>query len=954
MSNDTEDVERILAALDRGLAASAASDAASLAYAARQLLDLMKDIARRSPWGLEERSGDFLCLADALVRAGHGTLGRELLIAAASVLRLHAPSERETLRRVLSDDGYAAFSFVQRSGADREEFGLDDETVLRICRDATTRRVASVADMQFAVTSVRAPLRFELAAVALGAHPTSREIWRAAADALVATAELASAAVAYEQSIGEPDPGRVGEIVSVLERLGRGAPDPISEDRWARRPRCNLPSLVNVALLRRALGGPAGARESVARHAGRVSPAEAAIAYLDAGVGEIGVGMLIAHLGKIAHDRGAESYAITLARLYFALGRTVEAVAALRVMLLGEDTPVATSLDVLFGSCKTRHRLRWSGLWAGAFPRDTEADIQAAAIAALLAEATTSPDVAAAAETHCGTVDGGSAADRAGAIAALESLGPSCAPIVQRWIATGGDRTRVRLAWLLDRWVWRAADARFRRATGLGPLPRHLNDDMTGPFAVDARVRAAVAEAIDLYRSARVDEAGHAVDRLCVMLADPGPWRLPDTPYRSDTLIEHLVAEGDSERARSLIRAIAGDDPRHELLERYHSVIAADEERLFDVMMSGARGSLPSRDMERIASRRLETGALSEADAVDLVSKIGYAESSHLLGLALRRFPSSVELLEAHGQSLLARGHRTAALRVFERAASLRSERARPNEDTTDADSGRHRDVFGILAGYPPRISSEVPGTSFALREAGIDVPLLVNIAILRHELRGHASAVSAIEQHRATSSPAIVAAAFRVIGDVDEARTILEREVRVHGKSTSGRVLDALIGLYAGLNRLADAFAVARLVLRDSHWAKEHVQILIDTLILQFDDDVPDEVLAYEARFNEKQAMETAIARLLATCTPSPEEVARAQAAVDAVDSDDFTIRSRALAELRAIGPAAATVVAEALGGGGGSGPAQLRELLESWVWIMAESRIGAEIARETTVSSY
>lgn len=960
MSHESENATQVDAALDLGLEALTAGDSGKLVSACQRLVELAAQ--KDPPQRLEARMIDVGRLTDALARHGAGSLARELLIASAPFVH-GRDVDLAGLRRILSEDGQAVLRFVQRSRCDFESFGMDERSLVRVVREAVARQRMSPEDVLFALRYVRRANRCALAAVGLRAYPAHRDIWRAAADALLLSGEMAAAAVAYEQSLADPQPERSVEVIAALERPAPDGVEIVSLSRKDRRASPVLPSLVNVALIRRALDGPEVAREAVARHAHGVPPTEAALAFFDAGAGEDGLTLLIDHQRRVTPGGNDRGCLFSLSRLYFALGRTVESVAALR-LLYGTDIPLTALLDRLFGSCMTTHRLRYRGRWGGAFPPDNEETIQAAALDALLAEQAPSGTVSEAAEAHCAIMRDGSPENRAQAIVALEALGPRCAPIVHRWIVAGGARMRARLQWLLERWAWQAADRRFLAATGIPPPPP--SDFPPGLEIVDpgAGMRADLDAAIDGLRRAQVDGALQSVDRLYRTLADQEGPKLAAPVYRIGTLIDLLLAEEQRARARALVLALAGTRDAHVLLHRYRSLLADESEQAFDMALaqptrkvSFEAAGLSADDVVRIACRRLDAGALPVAPTLRILSELGVRAANRVLRRALRRFPSSAALMAAFGRSLLDEERFPAALRVFERSARLLHERrSRVTSETANGESIDDPDqvwecdtTLDILSGYPPRLVNDATRTNTtnpAFWAAGIWNPLLVNLAILHHELTGHSSALAVIERYRSTTGPVIVAAALRAIGELDAARAPLEAEVRAHGTRTPRDVLNGIIGLYAGMDRLVDAIAVAQMVIEDQGWAHEHVHMLLGTLFLDVgDEELRDDVLAYEGRFVEERAIEVAIERLLATCGSSPEAEAGIRLALDRIGSEDFPVHRGALDELRNLGPVAARMVAEALPRMAGPRRADLQKLLQSWAWAAAEERLRAEL---------
>jgi hypothetical protein len=222
---------------------------------------------------------------------------------------------------------------------------------------------------------------------------------------------------------------------------------------------------------------------------------------------------------------------------------------------------------------------------------------------------------------------------------------------------------------------------------------------------------------------------------------------------------------------------------------------------------------------------------------------------------------------------------------------------------------------------------------------------LLVNVAILRYERDGRDRALAAVQRYSDTESVLITAASLRSIGEIDAACSLLEREVRRLGKDTGSNILNGLIAAYAGMERIGDAIAVAALILGKHTHAREHIDMLITTFTLQFNDDPPDAVLEYERRcFDIDAAVDAAIHRLVSSHQSSENQ--RAKTLAEALGAEDFTLRSEAFAALHAIGPSASLVLAGAIPRLSEARQKEVRAMLEDWAWEAESARHRARLA--------
>lgn len=977
--------------LQRGLDAIARKDPSEMRAVAGQLIQLARTSLADAPWWLlQGRTKEITRIATALNDQGDRETARILLLACSNFFTHTGGHLREEVRHLLAGDADAVFEFVKAAHSpdiDFEAFGMAAATIVRVLRERLARGNGTEKDATFALERVRGRERSGLIALVLEHFPNSPWLWDAAALQFLESGQPREAAHAFERAVQSHDPGGAlsdgsrndAELLARLQAmvLTEGATERVRSRRSAaesgREPRYDLPSLVNLALLTRDLDGAAVARDTVARYAECVSPSVAAMAFLDAGVGEDAIRILVQYLRESPTSREATFVAGDLARAYFALGRTVDAVAALRV-LLQERGSLDSALHHLFGSCMSPHRLRHRGRWGGMFPPDTNEDVRQAAIDALVGEMTPTNGEREEATRCLDVLNAGSLEQRKAALAELKRLGAGVSVVVRESLATasaGGARQRPRSEWLLEQWAWEAAENRFRAQTELhGPLPfptreeeiarAHADTPLDSPQRDWHRLSIHIRDATRLVLDLELEEACRLVDRICDECA---PRDKASDPVVIASLAELLVLEGEVGRARRVVHATVADPCA---IPRLRELLGLDSEARFNDFVSEAcdqqgfeRFDLNADEVVRFAADRLDSGSLPLEATLRILHQLGVTEAAHLIRPALRRFPKSPTLLFLYGSLLLCSNRPLSALRVFERCASLKREvgvRQGEKHDAPVDDPDKRPDVHSatirLLAGYPPRIreaepsdSTTEPAQRYALAEANGWLPVLANIVILTYEWHGLEPALAKIDHYSETEPVLVKAASLQAIGESDAACALLEREVCRLGRGRGGDALNGLIAAYAAADRLRDAIAVAGLVFQSPVAAREHIDIFFLATMTLLDDDPPDEVIAYERRFIVDAAVDAAIADLVRSHAAGREPDQRVKTLVENVGNEDFDLRSKALDTLRTLGPSVSPEVAETIPHLNESAQKELRVLLEAWAWQAEAARNQARL---------
>ena len=793
-----------------------------------------------------------------------------------------------------------------------------------------------------ALTRVERSEEPKLLALGLERLPGSARLWERAGHVLCEAEAWRPAAAAYERSIlaeleaDECVPGLMParDIADTLRSLEPGRERASEAATGARRgPReagGRHAPLVNLAILRRTLDGDVAVREIVMRYAPRMASETVALAMLEAGCGAEAVPMLLER---------KDARPITLARLYLAMGKSVEGIACMRVMD-GRRDDVDTILDSTLGSCMTKYRRARVGPWAGMIPIPSVERIRWAAIEALAAQH--EPSDVQRARAHASLqLLAADVGDAATTLAALRDLGPAVSPVVLEAVSTGPDRLRARVEPVLEDWAWDAAETRFMAETGVEKPPAHQasTDTRPSPMAiVHVMLRAAVGAA----RTMRVRAAAEETRGICAVCE----WEsllAPGHPPHVLELAEFLRREGESGLARRLVIATARGGRFLGDAEVLRSILEGDAAMAFDFVLQHRPGStlhfsslgLSASQVQGLAIERLVQGRLPLEDVWVVLSELPDSAQPEVIRAALHRFPTSARLLAAAGYALIRAGRRRAARRVLARSLALR--RAGASSDP-DAEGWRSENADAVLARYPPNsMTSEVIRAT-----VGPGLPLLVNLAVLTDEFAGREAALAGIRQHATAGADAVeVAAAFSAIGELDEARSHLEHAV-LDRETYSSDALSGLIAAYAAEDRLEDAVAVARL--KDAEWGLEMVSILLDDLVLSSGDDPPDAVIAYEEHFSLERALERTVAALRDEYTPQPAVSGLAEGLVEQLRAPDWATRERALRGLTELGPHGGGVLADFLTRHppphDGSAHARASALLEEWAWTAAEAR--------------
>lgn len=110
--------------------------------------------------------------------------------------------------------------------------------------------------------------------------------------------------------------------------------------------------------------------------------------------------------------------------------------------------------------------------------------------------------------------------------------------------------------------------------------------------------------------------------------------------------------------------------------------------------------------------------------------------------------------------------------------------------------------------------------------------------------------------------------------------------------------------------------------------------------------DEIPDYVLQYEQRFALEPAAEAVLQALTSRAEPPAESGRRARSLLDGVGSSDHGERTRALVELRRLGPAVAPVVAAHLATLNETSQAKVRDLLTAWAWDEEVARMAERLS--------
>lgn len=965
-----DDAARFATSLKQGLTAIATADRSELRRVADDLITLGRTALVDAPWWLLQGAApDIAKVATALAEDGERGRARDLLMATASFFTHTGGLCNDMAERVLAGDDDALFDFVREAhspGLDLEALGMDAARIVTLVRRRLADPSATEETASFALGYVRERDALEVLIAALARFPDSEALWLRTAQYFLDAGQRREAAVAYCRSLDArvPPAERTSpsiaddEMIARVVALRRSWVPPVpSMDRIMVGTRCartSQPTLINVALLCRALDGAAAARQVVARYAAYVSPREAAIAFVDAGGSDEAIAVVLRALQDAnCKDRSAD--AVALARIYLTLGRSVEAVAAARV-LLDRRRSGRGVLDELLND---RHLHRGPSGWQGLLPTVAYEAVRDAAIDALVRDCP--PGLPDREELiRCLRVfDDGSSEARAASLAALRESGRRISAVVREQIDAGSPRMRVRLGWLLEEWAWEAAEERFRSATGLRAAV------VASPGAMWARpherpgqrVSARLDTAIECLREVELGPAYALVDWICERSAGHHDWRLePDAVAQAADL---LVCEGQVERAGRLLRATVSEP---QTLARFRDILAVDAAAAFDAVVANrdwpalAAMGVDEAEVVRIAAGRLAADELPLEATRWLFSRLKRTSYAALIRPALRRFPDSPTLLALAGGLLLEAGRRRSALRVFTRAADARRKpqppskdpAAQPAIDDPDADAACDHQALRVLAGYPPALPGGAPRATwpYAAVQAHPWQPLLVNVAILEHERRGRRSARDRIARYAESSSVLMTAASLRAIGDVDDACALLEREMSRRGTGADRSVLNGLLAAYAGMGRMRDALAVVALVMQSYEEARFHVGIMISMLIDQTNDEIPDDILAYERRFAIEPAEQEVLRRLTSRAHPPSESARRASSLVAGVGSADHGERTRALVELRRLGPAVAPVVAASLPALGEAGHEKLRDLLSAWAWDEEIARMAERLS--------
>ncbi len=537
----------------------------------RSIVTTFRSVARSSvAYSLFEGCGrEIVGLAEALADRGDSGGARDILVAAARFVGNGGDGGSiERISRVLCGDADSVLAFVCAAddiAVDPRLFGMDSATLVNTLRSRTGDGTASAEDVCSCLKWVDGPARGAVLALGLEQFPSSSNLWAAAGDQRLAAGELAAAARAYECAVGtsdievsaqSPAPEDLFAHVDEVCRSLRDAEVDESEVGSGDAlgvPRSGFAPLVNLAALCRDTHGAAAARAVVARYALRVRPCVAAMAYVQAGAGDDAIRLLAQTLRDSRDPGESEFLALEIGRVYAALGRTVDAVAALRSLweMRGD---VDGALQALFGDCGHGRRAQSQVSWAGMFTLRTGDEVRQAAVEALLREQEPTSCDREEAIRHLQLLDLGSLEQRAAALAALRKLGGRVGAVVYERLPDSNPRLRFRLTWLLEQWAWEAAEGRFRNTTGLQePLPRGVGSIRPVENPPYGRAWIYVDHAIKHMLKLELDEAFRLVDYVCDEVAGPGKVTNPAMVAR---LVDLLIAEDERPRARRLLLSV--------------------------------------------------------------------------------------------------------------------------------------------------------------------------------------------------------------------------------------------------------------------------------------------------------------------------------------------------------------------------------------------------------------
>lgn len=402
-------------------------------------------------------------------------------------------------------------------------------------------------------------------------------------------------------------------------------------------------------------------------------------------------------------------------------------------------------------------------------------------------------------------------------------------------------------------------------------------------------------------------------------------WMFRGRHGRFADLAEGLFDAGEKGAARAFLVSVAPlcshtDAPSK---ARFARVLRDDPESAFDFVklrhVDPGDVGLTEETAIKIASARLDAGKATEQDLAFFRWTPGTLE---LMRKAVRALPKSPLAHELRGDAAWSVERHGEAAEAYAASLALTSE---------------------PLPSDREELSDIIRDFVFATRDAGIQQPRLIKLALATNRSQGQAAAEAAVEKHAGAAFPLNVAGAYYRIQSFAKAAPAYRRWLLAHPADARSAkayayLVQRLIEIYVKLDRPREAVFARRVLLADFP-----PQGYRDAGAIKLADVLAgcDKALGNAA---DRLPLDEMIDELVAASAPTEAQKAVAKRLIKGLSAPEPADRENAAAALRKLGPAASPALKEALGAPDAETRGRARDILSEWALRAAEEKFRRE----------